>query len=60
MSEQQFFVQVDGTPGAPPAGTAGIAAVLRGVDGRVLLLQAQAMARVMRGEQPRYGGFRVV
>jgi ribonuclease HI len=46
MSEQHFFVQVDGTPGAQPEGTAGIAAVLRGADGRVLSWRcARAAAR---------------
>jgi len=46
MSEQQCFVQVDGTPGSPPQGTAGIAAVLRAADGRVLSWRyARAAAR---------------
>jgi ribonuclease HI len=37
MALQLLILQVDGTPGAQPRGLAGVGAVMRGTDGRVLL-----------------------
>jgi ribonuclease HI len=36
MTEQLLILQVDGTPGAQPRGIAGVGAVVRDADGRVL------------------------
>jgi ribonuclease HI len=36
MAHQMLILQVDGTPGSQPQGIAGVGAVVRGLDGRVL------------------------